>query len=103
MSSVSDVVVDGVSTTSVDVYDVSPVGDFAVDGLSSTYTEVYGVSNVSDLVADGVAYAYIDVVEWEEGQPVQVRGISAQWYILAFVALIVLDLLLSRRRRRRYA
>jgi len=101
MSSVTDVTVDGISTANIEVYyNVHSVGDFVVDGLSSVSVEVYFTSGVGDFPVDGIVYTYVDVVEQVEGQPVQVSGVSTWWYILAFVALVVLDLLLSGRRRR---
>jgi len=97
MSSVSDIVADGVSTTSVDVYSVSSVSDVATDGVSTANIDVYYVSSVLDVGVDGVSHVYMDVVE-EVGQ-IKARVSTTSLAVLALVALFALDLFLGRRRR----
>jgi len=94
--SVSDIVADGASTTPITVYSVSSVSDATTDGLSITSVDVYYVSSVLDVGVDGVSYTYVDVVE----QTVVGTAVKVPWYVWAFVALFVIDVLSSRRRRR---
>jgi len=96
MSSVSDIVADGASTTGIDVYDVFSVSDVATDGISSIDVGVYELSGVLDVGVDGVSCAYVDVAERQAG-----GGVSLPWYVWVFIALFVIDVLASRRGRRR--
>jgi len=97
MSSVSDIVVDGVSTTSIDAYSVSTVSDVTTDGVSTTSVDAYYMSSVLDVGVDGVSYAYVDVAEQQAAQVG--GGVSLPWYVWAFMTLFVIDMLASRRGR----
>jgi len=99
MSSVSDIVADGVSTTSVDVYSVSSVSDITADGVSTTSVDVYYVSSVLDVGVDSVSYAYVDVVE--AAQQAKPKISTTLLAVLALMALFIFDLFASRKKKRR--